>query len=208
MYGGPKHVGMMGVRETVATVFLKWVARVSARPALGACVLGLCLACLPVASVAVAAANGASLQTGPTSGGQTQQQPVSATLEQCITASSQADRSTTFSGQMETMPGTRRMAMLIVVQERAAGGATFHTLSAPGLGAWQHSEVGVKIYKYVRQVTDLPAPAAFRAVIQFRWLDNQGRVIRRAVRRTPACRQPFGRSQGPQPTPPAAARMP
>jgi hypothetical protein len=148
---------------------------------------------------------GASAQVGTTGGGQTQQPPVSATLEQCVTASSQAGRSTAFSGQMETMPGTRRMAMLIVVQERAAGEATFHTLSAPGLGAWRHSEVGVKIYKYVRQVTDLPAPAAFRAVIQFRWLDDQGRVIRRAVRRTPACRQPPARPQAPQPAPPAVS---
>jgi hypothetical protein len=131
-------------------------------------------------------------QTGPTGGGQTTQQPVSATLEQCVTAASQAGRSTTFAGQMETVSGAHRMAMLIVVQERAAGEATFHTLSASGLGVWQRSEVGVKIYKYVRQVTDLPAPAAFRAVIQFRWLDGQGHVMKRAVRRTSACRQPEG----------------
>jgi hypothetical protein len=130
---------------------------------------------------------------------------VSATLEQCVTAASQTDRSTTFTGQMETIPGAHRMAMLIVVEERAAGEATFQTLSSSGLGVWERSEVGVKIYKYVRQVTDLPAPAAFRAVIQFRWLDEEGHVMRRAVRRTPVCRQPEG-SASPGTTP--AARIP
>ncbi len=115
---------------------------------------------------------------------------VSATLEQCVTAAGQAGRSATFAGQMETVPGTHRMAMRVVVEERAPGEAAFHALGAPGLDVWQHSEAGVKIYKDVRQVTDLPAPGAFRAVVHFRWLSEDGSVIARAVRRTSQCRQP------------------
>jgi hypothetical protein len=114
---------------------------------------------------------------------------VSATLDQCVAAAAQAGRSMTFSGQMETMSGAHRMAVQIVVQERTPGEVAFRTLGAPGLDVWQRSEVGLKIYKDVRQVTNLPAPASFRAVVHFRWLDEKGDVIRRATRRTPVCRQ-------------------
>jgi hypothetical protein len=126
-------------------VFLKWAARMIVRPVLGASSLGLGLACL-LAALLAGAATGAQTGSG---GGQAPQQPVSATLEQCVTASTQAGRSTTFTGQMETLPGVHRMAMLIVVQERPAGSAVSHAQRAPGLGTWQRSEVGVKIYKNV-----------------------------------------------------------
>jgi hypothetical protein len=113
----------------------------------------------------------------------------SAIVEQCVTAPTQADRSVTFTGQMETVAGTHRMAMEIVVQEHLPSDAGFHVLLAAGPAAWQRSEVGVKIYKYVRQVTDLPAPAGFRAVVMYRWLNEKGRVLRSDERRTPICRQ-------------------
>jgi hypothetical protein len=115
---------------------------------------------------------------------------LSATVEQCVTASTQAGRSVTFTGQMETIPGAHRMAMQIVVLEHAPGEAGFRTLTAAGSGTWQRSEVGLKIYKYERQVTDLPAPAGFRAIVEYRWLNEKGRTIRRDERRTPICRQP------------------
>ncbi len=115
---------------------------------------------------------------------------LSANVEQCVTAATQAGRSVTFTGQMETISGAHRMAMEIVVQEHDPGETGFHTLTAAGPGTWQRSEVGLKIYKYVRQVTDLPAPAAFRAIVMYRWLGERGRVIMRDERRTPICRQP------------------
>jgi hypothetical protein len=117
----------------------------------------------------------------------------SATVEQCVTAPTRADRAVTFTGQMETVTGAHRMAMEIVVQERLPSDGGFHVLPAAGPPAWQRSEVGVKIYKYVRQVTDLPAPADFRAVVMYRWLDEKGRVLRSDERRTNVCRQPSER---------------
>jgi hypothetical protein len=114
----------------------------------------------------------------------------SATLEQCLTAADPTARSATFNGQMSAVAGTRLMAMRILVEEQASGEDTFHTLSATSSGGWRRSEVGVKIYKYVRQFTDLPAPGAFRAVVEFRWLGEKGLVIKRTVRHTPICVQP------------------
>jgi hypothetical protein len=115
---------------------------------------------------------------------------LSATVEQCDTAAAQTDRSVTFTGQMETVAGAHRMAIEIEVQEHAPEEEGFHTLSTAGLGAWQRSEAGVRIYKVRQAVTDLPAPAVFRAIVHYRWLNEKGQVIRRDERRTPVCRQP------------------
>ncbi len=134
---------------------------------------------------------------------------VSATVGECVIAAAATARSVTFTGQMETVIGAHRMAMQIVVQERTRGEAGFHTLTADGLGAWQRSEAGVKIYKYVRQVTDLPAPAVFRAVVEYHWLNEKGRVIRTDERRTSVCRQPAPHPKSPTtPTPTGAPGSP
>ena len=61
---------------------------------------------------------------------------------------------------------------------------------------------GVKIYKYLKQVTNLPAPAVYRALVRFRWLNAKGHVIAsRTCARTAGCQQP-DRSQPPTTTTP------
>jgi hypothetical protein len=114
---------------------------------------------------------------------------VAATVEQCVTTGEQVDRSATFSGEMTAVAGAARMAMRIEVQERMPGEELFHTVSAPGLGVWRGSAPGVKIYQYVKQVTNLSSPAIYRALVRFHWLDDKGQVIRRAERHTPKCAQ-------------------
>jgi hypothetical protein len=122
----------------------------------------------------------------------------SATLEQCVTSVAQVERSATFAGEMTALAGTVRMAMRIEVQERVPGEALYHAVSAPGLGVWRESDVKVKIYKYLKQVTNLSSPASYRALVRFRWLGARGHVIRRAERVTSRCVQPAA-------PPPAAA---
>jgi hypothetical protein len=126
---------------------------------------------------------------------------VSATVEQCTPAVNQSERSATFAAQMTALEGTQRMAIRIDVQERSPTDPTFHTVIAPGLGVWRQSETGVKIYKYVKQVTNLAAPAVFRGQVRFRWLDSRGTVLKRTLRLTPTCVQPVD-------IPTAPARMP
>jgi len=124
----------------------------------------------------------------------------SATLEQCVTSVAQVERSATFAGEMTALAGTVRMAMRIEVQERAPGEALYHAVSAPGLGVWRESDAKVKIYKYLKQVTNLSSPASYRAVVRFRWLGARGHVIRRAERVTSRCVQP---AAPPPPAPPS-----
>lgn len=82
------------------------------------------------------------------------------------------------------------MEMRIDLLERSGTATTYARISAPGLGVWRESAPGVQIYRNVRQVTNLPAPARFRAAISYRWLDTQGRVVRQTTRQTAVCVQP------------------
>ncbi len=132
-----------------------------------------------------------------------------ATVEQCFTTGEQADRSATFSAEMTATAGTARMAMRIEVQERLPGEELFHTVSAPGLGVWRGSAPGVKIYQYVKQVTNLSFPADYRALVRFHWLNDKGYVIRRAERHTLECVQPASApSSTPAPVTPATPTTP
>jgi hypothetical protein len=150
------------------------------------------LACIALASACVARASAATApvdwtplaaQTDAAGG-------AAATVEQCVTTGEQTDRSATFSAEMTATAGTTRMAMRIEVQERLPGEELFHTVSGPGLGVWRGSASGVKIYQYVKQVTNLSFPADYRALVRFRWLNDKGNVVRRAERHTLECVQP------------------
>lgn len=151
----------------------------------------LVAACAAMALAPLAVASGA--------GGSAHQEPpwqtpssvgYSATLEQCVTSPVALQRSVTFTGQMAATPGTQRMAMRIELLERLPGQSGYHQVTAPGLGVWRGSEAGVKIYRYVKQITNLSAPAVYRAVVHFRWIGEKGRVLKRAELRTARCAQP------------------
>jgi hypothetical protein len=156
----------------------------------GASVAGTASAAGAGNTVGVTGMASAAGATSPAAGATGSAPVLSATVEQCLTASTQAGRAVTFTGQMETVAGAHRMAMQIVVEEHTPGEAGFHLLTPGGVGVWQRSEVGVKIYKYVRQVTDLPAPASFRAIVFYRWLGERGHVLKHDERRTAVCREP------------------
>jgi hypothetical protein len=115
---------------------------------------------------------------------------VAATLEQCLTSSLQAERSATFTGEMAAIAGSTKMEMRIDVLERLPHEMLFHTVTAPGLGVWRVSTTGVKVYKYLKQVTNLSAPAFYRAAIRYRWLSAKGKIVKTAELHTPKCEQP------------------
>jgi hypothetical protein len=150
-----------------------------------ACALGvLCLAQTP----------GAIAGSGPASaapsGAPGSRPGVSATVEQCVASGTQSERSATFVGEMTAIGGTARMQMRIDVLERGPGEVRYHTVSAPGLGVWRTAAAGVKVYKYLKQVTDLAAPAFYRGAVRFRWLNAKGEQIGATELRTPRCEQP------------------
>jgi hypothetical protein len=124
-----------------------------------------------------------------------------ATLEECVTTGSQEERAATFSGEMTAVAGTMRMAIRIDLEERLPGEAEFHAVTATGLGVWRTSEAKVKVYEYLKQVTNLTAPASYRGFVRFRWLNAKGRVIKRADRLTGRCLQPAAPVEPTEPPP-------
>jgi hypothetical protein len=159
------------------------------------------LACLMLELVPAA---GAVTATHPT-GASTAKPGISATLVQCVTAVNQTERSATFSGEMTAIAGSSHMEMRVDVLERLPDETLFHNVTAPGLGVWRGSAPGVKVYRYLKQVTNLSAPAFYRAAIHFRWLNAKGRLIRSEDLRTPRCQEP---APPPSAAPPAAAAGP
>ncbi|HUA74524.1 MAG TPA: hypothetical protein VL988_07175 [Solirubrobacteraceae bacterium] len=112
---------------------------------------------------------------------------VTATLEECATTGAQAERAATFAGEMSVVPGAARMAIRIDVEERAAGEAEFQRQA---VGQWRLSDPKVKVYKYLKQFTNLSPAASYRGVVHFRWLNAKGHVMKRAERLTGRCLQP------------------
>jgi hypothetical protein len=127
-----------------------------------------------------------NLQSG-TSGSKTD---ATVTLEQCLTSLVQSERAATVVGEMVAIPGTARMEINIGLLERDTGEIQYRPVSAPGLGGWRGSVAGVKNYTYIKQVTNLAAPAFYRGSVRFRWLNDRGRVIKAEELRTPRCEQP------------------
>jgi hypothetical protein len=144
----------------------------------------------PIAFIAAAAAAALVLLPSAAPAEQPSVQHVLATLEACNPALLQAQRSATFTAQLEAIPGTQVMSVRFELLERRSPGGGFHPLAAPGFGVWHDSAAGVGIYRYSQQVSDLPAPAAFRVAVRYRWLNARHHVIRRARRVTQACVQP------------------
>ena len=150
--------------------------------------LVLALACsVALAPLASAAAGGAG--AGSTSSSGTAKPPASATLEGCVTAAEQAERSATFAGEMSAVPGSAKMEMRIDVLERLPAETEFHLVTAPGLGVWRWAAPGVKTYRYLKEVTNLSAPAFYRGSVRFRWLNAKGKLVKALQMRTPRCSQ-------------------
>jgi hypothetical protein len=115
----------------------------------------------------------------------------SATLTQCATATiPQTERSATFAGEMTAVPGSARMQMRIDLEERIPGETQYRMVNAPALGVWHGSTPGVRVFTRIQQVTNLSAPAFYRGVVRFRWMNARGRTIKAEELRTTRCEQP------------------
>jgi hypothetical protein len=160
--------------------------------------------CLAGTSLAATATGVSATRVGL---GETGKPNASATLQQCLTAETQVERSATFAGEMSAIPGTTRMEMRFEVLERMPADLAYHTVVAPGLRVWSSSAPGVKTYKNLNQVTNLAAPAFYRATVRFRWLGARGKLLKVAELRTRRCEQPAPPKAETE-TPPASGASP
>jgi CARDB len=113
-----------------------------------------------------------------------------ALVSACERGLEEADRAAAFEGQMRKVAGASRMQMRFTLQARTPDTGKWAALSAPGFGAWVTSATSTSRYVYTKRVEGLLAPASYRVLLRFRWLDARGDVIRRAKDYSASCRQP------------------
>ena len=90
-----------------------------------------------------------------------------------------------------SLAGASRMQMRFTLQARTPDTTRWSAVAAPGFGSWVSSASGTSRYVYTKRVEGLLAPAYYRVLLRFRWLDGAGRVIASHPPRTrAACRQP------------------
>jgi CARDB len=135
------------------------------------------------------AASGSTSPTGST-GATGPAQPLSASLAACHTDASPGNRYATFAAQMTAVPGTVTMSVEFILEQRS-GGRFAAVSGASGFGVWVTSRHGVGIFNYSHQVTELPAPGAFRVNIHARWFGRRHRIIRADEIVSPVCVQPL-----------------
>src|SRR5215217_7574551 len=110
-------------------------------------------------------------------------------LLDCVPALEPQDRMAMFEGRMTPRRGSERMQLRFTLQVREPA-LEWRRVVAPGLDQWLSSDAGVSRYSYAKTVQNLAAPAAYRMVVRFRWLDLDGRVLARSRATSRACRQP------------------
>jgi len=109
----------------------------------------------------------------------------------CAPALDPAARSATFEARMKAARGSDRMQLRFTLQVRDEGLFTrWRKVVAPGFDTWLTSTSGVRRYAYTRTIQNLTAPAAYRTVVRFRWLDEEGDVLRSSRGTSAQCKQP------------------
>jgi hypothetical protein len=111
-------------------------------------------------------------------------------LLSCGTGLDAGDRTAVYEGRMRRVSGTRRMQMRFALQWRQPGAKRWSAIKAPGLGTWVSSNTGVKSYTFTKRIENLAAPASYRVVVRFRWLDARGHTIVSDQIVSKPCRQP------------------
>jgi CARDB len=112
--------------------------------------------------------------------------PAPATVR--LLSCSPAHASAVFYGRMRSVPGSERMSMRFGLLERIGDGR-FQPVRAPRLARWRRSRPGVAVFGYRQRVRGLAEDAIYRARVDFRWHDADGRVVLRAQRRSRPCSQ-------------------
>jgi hypothetical protein len=111
-------------------------------------------------------------------------------LVSCDTGLAASERGVVYEGRMRRIAGTGRMQMRFSLQWRQPGSQRWSGVQGPGLGTWVSSNRGVKSYTFIKRIENLAAPATYRVVVRFRWLDARGQTIDSDHVTSRSCRQP------------------
>jgi len=111
-------------------------------------------------------------------------------VTECVPSLVPAQRVASFEATVRAVAFTDRMQLRFTVQAKSGAQPFWHRVLTPGLDGWRTSISGVRRYAYTRTLQNLSAPAAYRTIVRFRWLDAEGQVVRQARVTSARCRQP------------------
>ena len=106
-----------------------------------------------------------------------------------LTGCTPKERTAAFEARMDQISGAERMKLRYSLEARKPKRA-WHRVAAPELGGWRAASTETTRFISERRVTQLTGPTSYRALVRFRWIDEDGDVIARARSRTHACWQP------------------
>ena len=115
--------------------------------------------------------------------------PAAVRVAACETGDQPDQRSATFEGRMNSVKGAARMAMRFQLYEQKGESAPATAVAVGKLDRWHRSDRGVKRFVYAQTVKGLNSGVTYRSVVQYRWTDAKGRVVRTAQRDSGTCVQ-------------------
>jgi hypothetical protein len=116
--------------------------------------------------------------------------PGGVTVTRCDKGLTPDGRVVVFEGRVSAVRGARKMQLRFTLQARTPDDPVWRKLAADGFGTWITAPRGLNRYLYDKAVDDLLAPAGYRAVVDFRWRNARGHVIRTSRATSRSCRQP------------------
>jgi hypothetical protein len=106
-----------------------------------------------------------------------------------LTSCKPKDRAAEFEARMDQISGAVRMKLRYTLEARKPG-RLWRRVAAPELGGWRAADVQTTRFISERRVTELVGPSYYRALVRFRWIDEEGHVVARARARSRSCWQP------------------
>lgn len=106
-----------------------------------------------------------------------------------LTSCTPKERAADFEARMEQISGAVRMKLRYTLEARKPG-RLWRRVAAPELAGWRSADPQTTRFISERHVTELVGPASYRALVRFRWIDEDGHVVARARARSRSCWQP------------------
>ena len=111
--------------------------------------------------------------------------PATVTLSACTPK----ERTAEFEARMDQISGAVRMKLRYTLEARKPG-RLWRRVAAPEMGGWRAAALETTRFVSERRVTQLVGPSTYRALVRFRWIDEDGDVVARAKVRSRSCWQP------------------
>ena len=113
----------------------------------------------------------------------------SAAASVTLTGCTPKERTAAFEARMDQISGAVRMKLRYSLEARKPG-RLWRRVAAPELGGWRTAATETTRFISERRVTQLVGPSSYRALVRFRWFDEDGHVVARAKARSRSCWQP------------------